>query len=361
MKYYVGMDVHSKESVFVMADTKGKIRAQGTLATTVEGLQRWQAHYQVPRETPVAVESGTLAFFVARQLRALGLTPVVVDAHEVRLKAQRPRQKSDRRDAHELCEGLRRGLYRSIIHIPPVAISALRETLSRRRHFVRVQTAEINAAKHVLRAAGLGQLKAHLRTATGWSKLSTALTAHPTLQQALKHHQALWQQAQTEVQALEQHLAEQQRPFAADLQRLQTIPGVGPIVALTVVAVFSEVERFPSAKHVASYAGLVPTTYQSGERERHGHITKQGSGELRAMLCEAAQHARRADHPLNPHFAALCAKRGYRMAVVAVAHRLCRIMFAMLRTTTDFDIKQLGIEEGPFTRTTVRRYRRKAA
>jgi hypothetical protein len=47
------------------------------------------------------------------------------------------------------------------------------------------------------------------------------------------------------------------------------------------------------------------------------------------MLCEAAQHARRADHPLNLYFVALSAKRGYRMAVIAVAHRLCRIMFAL--------------------------------
>ena len=361
MKYYVGMDVHSKESVFVMADGTGKLCAQGALATTPEGFQRWQEHYQVPCGTAVALESGTMAFFAARQLRALGLMPVVVDAHEVRLKAQRPRQKSDRRDAHELCEGLRRGLYRSIIHMPPVPISALRQTLSRRRHFVRVQTAEINAAKHVLRTAGIGQLKANLRTATGWTKLVAALAAQPALQQALSHHHALWRQAQSEVQALEQQLAQQQQPFVAELQRLQTIPGVGRIVALTVVAVFSEVERFPSAKHVASYAGLVPTTYQSGERECHGHITKQGSGELRAMLCEAAQHARHADHPLNPYFAALCAKRGYRMAVVAVAHRLCRIMFAMLRHQSDFDIQRVGVEEGPFLRTTARRYRRKAA
>jgi transposase len=360
-QYYVGMDVHSKESVFVLADGKGKVKAQGKLATTAEGFHVWQVQHQVPSGTSVALESGTVAFFVARQLRALGLTPVVVDAHEVRLKAQRPRQKSDRRDAHELCEGLRRGVYRSIIHIPPLPISALRETLSRRRHFVRVQTAEINAAKHVLRAAGLGQHKANLRTGTGWAKLSAALETQPSLQRALSYHQALWQQAQAQVHTLEQQLAEQQQPFAADLRRLQTLPGVGPIVALTVVAVFSEVERFPSAKHVASYAGLVPTTYQSGERDRHGHITKQGSGELRAMLCEAAQHARRGDHPLHPYFAALCAKRGYRMAVVAVAHRLCRIMFAMLRTQTDFDIKLVGVEEGPFVRTTLRRYRRRAA
>ena len=137
-----------------MMDAKGKIQAQGTLPTTEQGLREWQTRSAVRKGTAVAIESGTLAFFVARSLRALGLEPIVVDAHEARLKAQRPRQKSDRRDAHELCEGLRRGVYRSIIHIPPVAISALRETLSRRRHFVRVQTAEINAAKHVLRAAG---------------------------------------------------------------------------------------------------------------------------------------------------------------------------------------------------------------
>jgi transposase len=137
-----------------MMDGRWQIHAQGTLATTADGLREWQTHYHIRKATAVAVESGTLAFFVARHLRALGLEPVVVNAYEVRIKAQRPRQKSDRRDAHELCEGLRQGLYRSIIHIPPVTISVLRETLSRRRHFVRVQTAEINAAKHVLRAAG---------------------------------------------------------------------------------------------------------------------------------------------------------------------------------------------------------------
>src|SRR5215475_6527289 len=108
MKYYVGMDDHSKESVFVMMDGKGKIHAPGTFPTTAEGLGEWQTRYHIRKATAVAVESGTLAFFVARHLRALGLEPVVVNAHEVGIKAQRPRQKSDRRDAHELCEGLRR-------------------------------------------------------------------------------------------------------------------------------------------------------------------------------------------------------------------------------------------------------------
>jgi transposase len=105
----------------------------------------------------VALETGTTAFFVARQLSAGGLAPIVVDAHEVRVKAHRPTQKSERRDARELCEGLRQGIYRVIVHVPSAQVASLRDTLSRRRHFVRVQAAEINAAKRLLRAAGLAR------------------------------------------------------------------------------------------------------------------------------------------------------------------------------------------------------------
>jgi hypothetical protein len=79
------------------------------------------------------------------------------------------------------------------------------------------------------------------------------------------------------------------------------------------------------------------------------------------MLCEAAHHASRPDHPLQPYFAPLCARRGYKMAVVAVAHRLCRIIFALLRDASDFDVGKLAVEQGPFERKVVRLYRRKSA
>ncbi len=131
------------------------------------------------------------------------------------------------------------------------------------------------------------------------------------------------------------------------------MPGVGPLVSLTAVAVFSDVHRFPSAKHAASYAGLVPSTDQSGDRDTHGHITKRGSAALRTMLCEAAHHVQRPTHPLHPYFARLCAQRGYKMAVVAVAHRL----FALRRNREDFDVAKLAIEEGPFRPTALQRYR----
>ena len=115
------------------------------------GLKHLRDSCGLPAATGVALETGTSAFFVARELARLELKPVVIDAHEVRRKAQRPEQKSDTRDALELCEGLRRGFYRSIVHVPSPAISDLRTTLSRRRHFIRIQTAEVNAVKRLLR------------------------------------------------------------------------------------------------------------------------------------------------------------------------------------------------------------------
>lgn len=176
---------------------------------------------------------------------------------------------------------------------------------------------------------------------------------------SLDQHRAVWRAAGEQLRTLEHLLSEHQRPFAAALQRLQAIPGVGPIVAATAVAVFADVQRFPDAKHAASYAGLTPSTQQSGARDVHGRITKRGSAELRAMLCEAAQHAARPQHPLHPYFAQQCAQHGYKRAVIAVAHRLCRIMFAMLRHGRDFDVTHLGIEVGPFTSTSVKPYRLK--
>jgi transposase len=358
-QHYVGLDVHSKQSVFVIADAAGTVIAEGEVPTTPAGLVELRDRHALAPDTPVALETGTSAFFVARQLSALGLAPVVVDAHEVRIKAHRPMQKSDRRDARELCEGLRRGIYRVIVYVPSAPVARVRDTLSRRRHFVRVQTAEINAAKRLLRAAGLGQTRCTLHTESSWASLLETLEPSSDLHGYLDQHRAVWRAAGEQLRTLEHLLAEHQRPFAADLQRLQTIPGVGPIVAATAVAVFADVQRFPDAKHAASYAGLTPSTHQSGARDVHGRITKRGSAELRAMLCEAAQHAARPQHPLHPYFAQQCAQHGYKRAVIAVAHRLCRIMFAMLRHGRDFDVTQLGIEVGPFTATSIKPYRLK--
>ena len=352
-KYYVGLDVHSKDCVYAVQDEQGTLIGEGSVSTTPEGLFLLRNRFDLPAGTVVGLETGTVAFYVARLLHRIGLSPLVVDAGEVRAKAHRPNQKSDRRDAREICEGVRRGLYRAIVHVPPEAITELRETLGRRRHFVRVRTAEVNAVKRLLRGAGMRvSARTSLGTERGWLKLVAALQGGSSMGQLIEFHHALWTAAGTQVVGLEAMLEQQRPAFEESVIRLQSVPGVGPIIALTAVAVFSDVDRFVSAKHAASYAGLVPSTHQSGDRDAHGRITRRGSTELRAMLCEAAHHACLPSHPLNPYFRSLCVRRGYKMAVVAVAHRLCRILWAMLKRKTTFDPHKLNIEVGPFERTT---------
>jgi hypothetical protein len=89
MARYIGLDAHSKNCVYVIQDEHGKLSGKDNVPTTLEGLQLLRARYELPAGTRVALESGTMAFFVARRLAWLGLDPLVVDAHEVRMKALR--------------------------------------------------------------------------------------------------------------------------------------------------------------------------------------------------------------------------------------------------------------------------------
>jgi transposase len=187
------------------------------------------------------------------------------------------------------------------------------------------------------------------------------LADRPRLQRFVQYHREIWACAHVQVEALEAEMTELAQHRKVDLENMMTAPGVGPIVATTALAVIYDASRFPSAKHAASYTGVVPGVDQSGDRNHTGHIVRRGSGELRSMLCEAAQHARRPDNPLNPYFTAICARRGYRMAIVAVAHRLCRILYAMLRDGKPFSLEKAGVEAGKFEKVSVRRYRKVVA
>src|SRR5438477_9293864 len=284
MEKYVGLDVHSKRSVFVIEAEDGRVAARGDIPTTPAGFRQLQRQHALPAETPVALESGTVAFYAARELARVGLRPVVIDAHEVRVKARRPRQKSDRRDAFELCEGLRRGQYRAVVHVPPAPIGALRETLSRRRHFVAVRVAEVNAVKRLLRAAGLGHLSKSLGTDAAWAKLLAAIATEPALRTYVAQHHALSRCAQEQIVGPG---GDARRPAGDDRQgrrapadraggRSDRLPDRrGRLLGRAPV---------PEREARRQLAGLVPSTDQSGDRDTHGHITKRGSAALRIML-----------------------------------------------------------------------------
>ena len=301
------------------------------------------ARLQAPADTPVALETGTQCAWVHRVMQAQGMAPVVVEAGEVRAKARRRAQKNDERDAFELCDGLRRGIFARIVWIPGLSISRLRELLRRRAHFVRLSTSQINAAKFLLRTRGLPTARVELRSARGWRALAASEALDPEARLCVTLHEQVWLLARSIIEQLEALLKEALKPFAEEIELLQTVPGVGPITAAAFIAAVGDPSRFATSGHVASYLGLVPSSHSSGDSERGGRITKEGNGALRALLCECAHQARRTAHPLNPYHRKLSAQKGSMRATVAVAHRLARILYQVWKKREPFDEAKLGV------------------
>lgn len=123
---------------------------------------------------------------------------------------------------------------------------------------------------------------------------------------------------------------------SADAQLLSTIPGVGPLLALTIAAEIDDVGRYPSSKHLASSSGLVPSTSQSGNHSYHGNITRQGSAWLRWALVEAAIHTVRYPGPVKDYYLKLAKRKGKKIARVAAARKLSTYVYHMLKERKDY-------------------------
>lgn len=342
MTQYLGLDVHSKTTSFCLMDQGAAVLAEGEIPTSTDAFRRLFEELRLGEDTLAGLESGTQAEWCSHVLSAGGLVPHVIDAREVRQLARRRGQKCDRRDAFEIADGMRRGIFTRFVWLPPAPIRRLRDILSRRRHFVRLRTMQVNAAKYLLRARALRASRLLLRTESAWLRLLARPEVSP-LREHLRLHLEVWLVAHRHVTALEKELTEALEPYRETEQLLRTMPGVGLITAATFIAVVGTPRRFATSHHLASYAGLVPSTYDSGGRERRGSITKSGSPALREVLCEAAHSARHVRNPLNPYLKSVTARRGHAKAIVAVAHRMARILFQMWRKNERFDASKLNV------------------
>jgi hypothetical protein len=139
-----------------------------------------------------------------------------------------------------------------------------------------------------------------------------------------------------EIALLERALAEQALA-SPEMRRLLTLPGVNFVTAAALLAAIGDIRRFPSARQLVSYLGLDPRVRQSGlEPARHGRISKQGPGETRHVLVEAAWHATRAPGPLRAFHERIAARRGSNIAAVAVARKLAVIAWHMPSDREDY-------------------------
>ena len=319
----IGCDFHpSFQQLAIVDDKSGEI--QYRRLQNPEQAREFYASLGEPAR--VGIEACGHTQWFERMLAELGHELWIGDAAKIRAWVVR-RQKTDTRDADHLLDLLRRGWFPRL-WVPTAEERDVRQLLVHRHQRVRMRTQVKNQLQALALNQGL-QKKRQLWTKQGrqWlEQLPLLPFAAWRRRELLQSLAELDQQISQLNQAVEQEA--EKRPEAV---RLMTHPGVGPQTALAFVLTIGEVSRFPNAKKVGSYLGLIPSEYSSGGKQRLGAISKQGSPFLRFLLVEAAQTAVRGDAELRRAYHRLAIKRGRAKAKVAVARRLAMRLYWMLR------------------------------
>ena len=253
----------------------------------------------------------------------------------------RSRNKNDRKDAERLAKLLYLGEVPAV-HVPSPDVRTWRELINCRSQVIAKRTRAKNTVRALLRSAGITPPK----QPGLWTKKGLAWLRQldlPTPSQQLRRD-LLVEEIETllrQVRRLEQHLNHQAQHTPA-IAQLRSIPGVGIRTAEAVAAFVDDPHRFRNAKAVGRYFGLVPCQDQSGDKNRLGHITREGAPVVRQLVAEAAWQALRRSPTVRAYFERV--QRGdpqrKKIALVATAHHLVRVMWAMLKRGTLWEEKQ---------------------
>jgi transposase len=356
------LDVHKKTvaaCVRVPGPTGGRRQERQTFATTAAGLLALHDWLSAHGVTHVAMESTGVywkpVYYVLEEL----FTCLLVNAAHV---SKVPGRKSDMLDCEWLAQLLEHGLLRGSF-VPPVAIRELRDLTRYRAVLVQDRTREANRLHKVLTDAGiqLASVASNVLGKSGRAMLTALVEGTtdpvvlaelaqgklrrklPALREALvgrfrKHHGLLVSHLLAHLDYLDEALEdlttqieEALRPFAPEAARLDAIPGVGARTAEILIAELGvDMRQFPTARHLASWAGLCPGTHESAGKRRPVR-TRKGNRWLRAALIEAALAAVNVrDSALAARYRRLVRHRGHKKAIVAVAHKILTTAYLLL-------------------------------
>jgi transposase len=341
----IGLDVHAKTTMLAALDTTtGELFKPRRVKTPDVAA----ALLELPGAKRIALETGTQSMFLARQLKSCGLDVIVVDAFKThRLMDAAHTAKTDRLDAAALARLLTKGaLDDYAVWVPDERAQELRTLTRTRESLVEHRTALCAEVRAVLRGAGLEVPDTDLLARRAQARLDEChQQLAPLAQLSLAALRAALAETHAQVLALEAEIKREARQDPA-AGRLMTITGCGAILALTILAEIGSLVRFADATHLRSYAGLTPAVHQSGERCFTGPLPRRGNPHLRRALVLLAQHIAwsgdlRQSRFMRP-FYRLLHRRGPNPAKIALARRLCDVIFAMLRDGTEFQLERLG-------------------
>jgi transposase len=334
MDHFAGLDVSVKETSVCILDDAGRIVREVKVASEPEALLQVLTNpaYHFKR---IGLEAGPMSQWFYSALAEAGLPVICVETRHMRAALKAQINKTDRNDARGISQMMRVGLYRPV-HVKTIRSQKLRMLLTHRKLLQAKAIAIENDLRATLRNFGLkvamvGTVKFEARIKELVENLpDLAVLVEPLLivrrvlreQLAILHRRVLAIVRDDDV-----------------CRRLMTVPGVGPVVALTYRATVDVPARFRKSKAVGAVFGLTCSKYQSGEIDRSGRISRCGDEMMRVMLYEAAQsmlfHSTKWSW-LKAWAMKIARHRGMKKAIVALARRLAVIMHRIWVDGTEF-------------------------
>lgn len=338
----IGLDLHKRESQLCIIGFQGEVSER----RIVTSRERFTAVLGGRARSRILLEASTESEWVARHLESLGHEVIVADPGFAPMYATRSKKvKTDKRDARTLADACIVGAYR-VTHRVSGAQRHVRSELAVRDALVRTRTRYVALIKAAVRREGLRLSQGDAeRTASKLEEIELREEVVCELAPLL----TLMVPLNREIESADKRLEEFGKGDPV-VRRLMTAPGVGPVTALAFVAALDDVSRFHTAHQVEAYLGLVPSEYSSGERQHRGRITKRGNARMRWLLVEAGWRILRSRRPeclaLKVWANQVAARRGKRIAVVALARRLSGILYAMWRDGNEYRAPNVRVE-GP--------------
>ena len=334
MKHYAGLDVSLEETSICIVDEAGGIVKELRAPSDPEALSKALRSVALPLER-IGLEACSLAAWLHDGLQAAGWSAICIETRQANAAMKTMPNKTDRNDARALAQIMRTGWFRQV-HVKSRQCRLWRSLLAARRTVLNEMRSIENVVRAVLREAGVklgkpgrARFAVRVRELVGEEPLVMSIVAPllEVLDTMLKQTARL---TKTILDIVRQE---------AICRRLMSVPGVGPITALTFRATIDRPERFRRSRDVGAHLGLTPARYQSGETDISGRISRCGDELARTALYEAAHTLlvrSRKWSSLRAWGMSIARRRGMARARVAVARKLAVILHRMWRDAADF-------------------------
>lgn len=330
--HYCGLDLGKKSSSFCILDKERKVIMEKKVKTRQACLE---LEFMCKSPMRIVMEASGNAFWVADVLSSLGHDVIVVDPGRTKAIGSAA-IKHDRLDAKVLAILCHANLLARVDR-PSEKIRVKRMAIVARDSAVRCRTLLINAVRSLLSSEGvLLEGGSPARFVTVVRKLPDSVS-----DELIAQVEPLVEQISSLTKTIQSYERKIRAYAQADetMQRLQTVPGIGPITAAAFVYAIRSPSRFESGRMVGAYLGLVPSLYSSGQTHRLGRITKRGNRTVRWLLTMAANSLMRAsqDTALKRWALALAERSGRKKAKVALARKLASVLWAIWKRRGEFE------------------------